>query len=175
MAIDPKVFSQLVDELQTYYKREFTPFVQRVWYKHLSAQMTTEEFVNAIEQAIVSKQFMPTPDELVESVRGDSEVLALTDWELCLKAAARADRVMIQSLSPQGQSALHLIGGLNALGMATEDRLPWIKKEFVGVWKATKADTRALPQSRSPEAEVPQAVRSLAKKFSIDSNGKHSS
>ena len=40
MSIDKQVFVELVGELETYYKREFTPFVKRVWYKHLSDCLT---------------------------------------------------------------------------------------------------------------------------------------
>ena len=36
MSIDKQIFIDLVSELETYYKREFTLFVKRVWYKHLS-------------------------------------------------------------------------------------------------------------------------------------------
>ncbi len=49
MSIDKQVFVELVGELETYYKREFTPFVKRVWYKHLSDCLTTVEFQSAVE------------------------------------------------------------------------------------------------------------------------------
>lgn len=55
MSIDAVVFAELLGELEAYYKRDFTPFVKRVWYKHLNQQLSTEEFVTAVEQALVSK------------------------------------------------------------------------------------------------------------------------
>ena len=76
MSIDKQVFVELVGELETYYKREFTPFVKRVWYKHLSDCLTTGEFQRAVEQVIVAKEFMPTPQELVEAIKGDSTTQA---------------------------------------------------------------------------------------------------
>ncbi len=66
---------------------------------------------------------------------------------------------MIAGLSPQGQSALHLVGGLYKLGMATEEDLRWLKKEFVSVWKSTPAQIESLPQSNTPDYEQLEAVR----------------
>jgi len=43
-----------------------------------------------------------------------------------IKATARADRDAIAQFSSQGQSALHLVGGLYKLGMATEEELRWL-------------------------------------------------
>ncbi len=76
MSIDKQVFVDLIGELETYYKREFTPFVKRVWYKHLSDVLTTVEFQRAVEQALVAKEFMPTPQQLVEAIKGDSTTQA---------------------------------------------------------------------------------------------------
>ena len=153
MTVDTQVFAQLLGELEAYYKREFTPFVKQIWFKHLSDRLTTEEFIAAVEQAIVCKQFMPSPQELVEVVKGDAETLALQEWDVCVKAAARGDREMLKGLSSGGRSALHLVGGLHKLGMASEEDLRWLKKEFVSVWKATPADVKSLPQSNTPEYE----------------------
>ena len=33
--------------------------------------------------------------------------------------------------------------------MASEEQLTWIKKEFLGVWKSSSADTLSLPASRA--------------------------
>ena len=144
MTVDTQVFAQLLGELEAYYKREFTPFVKQIWFKHLSDRLTTEEFIAAVEQAIVCKQFMPSPQELVEVVKGNAQALAMQEWDLCVKAAARDDREMLLGLSPGGRSALHLVGGLYKLGMASEEDLRWLKKEFVSLWKSTPADVKSL-------------------------------
>ena len=66
----------------------------------------------------------------------------------------------ITPLFPQEQSALHLISRLYKLGMATEEDLRWLKKEFVSVWKATPADVKSLPLSSSSDYEQLEQVRS---------------
>lgn len=84
-----------------------------------------------------------------------------------MKAAARNDRGASAFLSPQGQSALHLVGGLYKLGMVDESQLTWIKKEFVSIWKSTPADVKSLPQSNTPDYEQLEAVRSLSQKMKL--------
>ena len=170
--IDKQVFQELIAELENYYKREFTPFAQRAWYKHLNTHLSTEQFIEAVESAIVSKQFMPTPAEIVEMMCGTPENQAAIEWDLCIKAACRNDRTMLDGLSPQGQSALHLIGGFYKLGQTQEDKLEWVKKEFVSIWKGTPANTKSLPQSRTDDFKsTPDIVRDLAAKFSFNGNG----
>lgn len=170
MTIDKTVFMELMGELETYYKKEFTPFALKVWYKHLSNKLTTKQFVTAVEGAIISKTFVPTPEELIEGALGDAEVLATEDWDLCLRAAARGDKSMLDLMSAQGHAALRLVGGLAELGRSTEDRHPWIKKEFVQIWKSTKADVLSLPASRDTGLERLEAVKNLSKIMSL--NGK---
>ena len=114
-----------------------------------SAQLTTEQFVIAAQAVFNTSRFFPTVEEFVSAVIGDAQTLALNEWEVCVKAAARNDREMLSGLSPQGQSALHLVGGLYKLGMASEEQLMWIKKEFVSLWKSTSADVLSLPPPQS--------------------------
>ncbi len=87
-------------------------------------------------------------------------------------AAARNDREMLTRLSPQGQSALHLVGGLYKLGMASEEQLTWIKKEFVGVWKTTRAEVKSLPASNDSESIGLDAMRLLSQKMLFNRNSR---
>ena len=72
---------------------------------------------------------------------------------------------MITDLSPQGQSALQMVGGLYKLGMASEEQLVWIKKEFVGVWKSSSADMKSLPASRVSAPIQLNRVQSLSRQM----------
>jgi len=163
MSIDKQVFVELVGELETYYKREFTPFVKRVWYKHLSDCLTTVEFQRAVEQAIVTNEFMPTPQQLVEAIKGDSTTQAFEEWELCVKAASRGEYSVAESLTPQGKFALRAVGGVSELGRINQDSLRWAKKEFISAWKGWKPT--AAPAALSPVKEqsaLPPAIDSEA-------------
>ena len=159
--IDPQVFEQEIAILMDWFNRDFEPETLKRLHQRLSKKLTTEQFVQASQVVFDSSRFFPTIEEFVSAVKGDAETLALHEWDLCVNAAARNDREAIAKISPQGQSALHLVGGLYKLGMATEEDLRWLKKEFVSVWKATPADVKSLPLSSSSDYEQLEQVRSL--------------
>jgi len=177
MSIDKQVFIDLVGELETYYKREFTPFLKRVWYKHLSDCLTTVEFQRAVEQAIVANEFMPTPQQLVDAIKGDSTTQAFEEWELCVKAASRGEYSVADSLTPQGKFALRAVGGVSELGRIDQDSLRWAKKEFISAWKGWKpgAGSAALPsapeQSTLPsslDSELVEQMHAFTQKLSLN-------
>ena len=170
--IDPQVFEQEIAILMDWYNRDFEPATLKRLHQRLSQQLSTEQFVRAAQTVFDSSRFFPTVEEFVSAVKGDAQSLALQEWEVCVLAASRASREMIAGLSPQGQSALHLVGGLYKLGMASEEQLTWIKKEFVGVWKSSSADTLSLPASRASEPIQLNRVRSLSQQMSFNNNGK---
>lgn len=147
--IDAQVFLAGITLLSNHYDRKLLPEVVRIWKEYLDAKLTTDQFQQAVKTVLLENRFFPTAKELVEAISGNSDTNSLKEWELCVKAAARSDRTLLTELSHQGHSALYLIGGLHKLGMATEDQLTWIKKEFVSVWKTTNTDIKALPQPTS--------------------------
>jgi hypothetical protein len=170
--IDPQVFELEIAILMDWFNRDFEPETLKRLHQRLSAQLTTQQFVQACQIVFDTSRFFPTVEEFVSAVIGDAQTSALHEWEVCLKAAARADREMLTGLSPQGQSALHLVGGLYKLGMASEEQLVWIKKEFVSVWKSTRAEVKSLPASYNCEPIKLDAVRELSQKMSFKGNGR---
>ncbi len=170
--IDPQVFEQEIAILMDWFNRDFEPETLKRLHQRLSEKLTTEQFVQAAKIVFDTNRFFPTVEEFVSAVIGNTETNALQEWDLCVNAAARNDREMLTRLSPQGQSALHLVGGLHKLGMATEEQLVWIKKEFVSVWKATRAEVKSLPASKICELSQLDAVRELSQKMSSKGNGK---
>ncbi len=149
--IDNLVFVKGVQLLCSHFDRFLLPEVTALWKEYLDQRLSTGQFETAVKLMLLESRFFPTAKELVEAVKGDAETNALQEWDFCVKAAARSDRSAIAKLSASGQSALHLVGGLYKLGMATEEQLSWIKKEFVAVWKTTPSDTNALPTARTAQ------------------------
>lgn len=165
--IDPQVFEQEIAILMDWFNRDFEPETLKRLHQRLSQHLSTEQFVRAAQTVFDTSRFFPTVEEFISAVKGDAQTLALQEFELCVLAASRANREMITGLSPQGRSALHLVGGLYKLGMATQEQLTWIKKEFYRVWKSTPTDTKCLPQPGSPKSEQLYAVQSLSQKMSF--------
>jgi hypothetical protein len=170
--IDPQVFELEIAILMDWFNRDFEPETLKRLHQRLSAQLTTEQFVQAAKILFDTSRFFPTVEEFVSAIKGDAQTLALHEWELCVKAAARNDREMLTGLSPQGQSALYLVGGLYKLGMASEEQLVWVKKEFIGVWKSSSGDTKSLAASRTSEPIQLDPVISLSQQMSFNNNGK---
>ena len=178
--IDQQVFLEEIGILMDWFNRDFEEATLKRLHQRLSQHLTTAEFLQAAITVFDSCRFFPTVSEFVSAVKGDPETQALHDWELCIKAAARNDLEMIAHLSAQGQSALHLAGGLYQLGMATEDELKWVKKEFVTAWKSwltvvnpvlpSASAIPALPQGVS--GEMSESVRSLSLKMSFNGRSK---
>ena len=174
MTIDIDFFAELLNELAGYFNKSITPFVRKAWYKKLGSQLTNEQFVNAVEQAITSKQFMPTAEELLEAVKGNSDIVALEEWGKCLLAASRGDREVVSTLSPAGQVALKSVGSIHALGQSEEKDHQWLQKKFVSIWKSVPIEQRsALPVADEQKVLPPAKIHALTSKMSMNGNGKH--
>lgn len=173
MGIDKAVFTELLDALTEYYNRKMSPAIAKAWYKAIGNKMTTEQFQSAFEQIIFSEKYMPTPKDFLELIKGNSQLIALEEWEKCLVAACRADTEVVYSLSAAGQTALRAVGGLHALGMADEKDNRWMQKKFVEVWLTVPDNQqRALPAANEPVVLPPQEIQALTNKLSM--NGKRS-
>ncbi len=178
--IDQRVFLEEMGILLDWFEKDFEEATLRRLHQRLSQHLSTEEFQLAANRVFDTARFFPRVSDFISAIKGDPETQALKEWEICIKAAARNDLEMIAQLSPQGQSALHLVGGLYKLGMATEDELKWVKKEFVGAWKAWKSaispvlpsvsTVLALPQGVS--GEMSETVRALSQKMSLNGSSK---
>lgn len=60
-----------------YYQRPLSGFVLDIWYNFLAKYLTDEEIKSAIAKAIAEKKELPTPEELVESIKGSGFFLLL--------------------------------------------------------------------------------------------------
>lgn len=171
MTIDITLFAQLLDELASYYGRKITPFIQKAWYKKLGSQMTDDQFIAAVEDAITSKDFMPTAQALLDTIKGNLEILALEEWEKCLLAASRGDREATKNLSPAGQMALRSLGGIHLLGQSEEKEHQWLQKKFVSVWKSVPADQRPMLSPAANDFTPLVEIQDLASKMSMNGKG----
>ena len=163
MPVDKSVFSELLAELAGYYNRELSPLVYKAWFKFVGEKLTTEQFTAAVEQAVCYKSFMPTPEELLKLAVGNSEEIALEEWEKCLDAAIRGNSAIVSYLSPAGQFALRTIGGLRRLAQAEEKDNHWIRKEFMQSWGQMPVEQQqpALPPARDEGIVPPQLTEQV--------------
>ncbi len=175
--IEQQVFLNGITLMSNHYDRKLAPSVLGIWKEYLDTALTTEQFQQAIKTVILESRFFPTAKELVEAIKGDPEVQALEEWELCVKASARGEYGVIDSLTPQGKFALRAVGGVSELGRINQDSLRWAKKEFISAWKGWKpgAGSAALPsapeQSTLPsslDSELVEQMHAFTQKLSLN-------
>lgn len=170
--IDLEVFAEEIGILANWFNRSFEPPTLKRLHQRLSAQMTTEQFRAACDVVFENNRFFPSVSEFVQAVHGQHEALASQEWNKCIAQAARVspyDRSTYEiELSPAGTMALREVGGLTALSQLTEEREPWVKKEFLNLWKSYLLTPNhiALPEARTSEVALPQ-VKEMAQAFQM--------
>lgn len=170
--IDLEVFAEEIGILANWFNRNFeAPTLKRL-HERLSTHMNTEQFREACAVVFDNSKFFPSVTEFVQAVYGHQDLLASQEWNECVAKAARAnpyDRSSYEiDLSPAGRMALRELGGLSRLTQMTDEREPWLKKEFLTLWKsyAMTPNHIALPEARTPEVALPQ-LKAIAEKLQM--------
>lgn len=78
--IDQEIFLEQMTELADYFKKDLSQSSIKTFYKLLSEQLTTEEFIQACQNALYGK-FFPSIGELIDSVLGTVEERAEREWQ----------------------------------------------------------------------------------------------
>jgi hypothetical protein len=77
---------------------------------------------------------MPKPGEILAVVKlseaTKSAISAKQEFEMIMSSIRKNGRQVLPLMSPTTQQALRQCGGLNRLAEASNDQLPWIRKEF---------------------------------------------
>ncbi len=159
--ISPEVFTEHFDILCEMCNRDpksFSTATRTKYYERLNLKIASdEEFIAAFDVVFDSLKFFPSPNDFAEALQGSNNVQAAEEWETVVLMASRGDRDLSKLCSPT-QRAIQLIGGMRRIEMATEDHLPWLKKEFVQHWKDTEktqsiSDAAILASSETPQIE----------------------
>lgn len=159
--ISPEVFTEHFDILCEMCNRDpksFSTATRTKYYERLNLKIASdEEFIAAFDVVFDSLKFFPCPNDFAEALQGSNNLQAVEEWESVVLMASRGERDLSKFCSPT-QRAIHLIGGMRRIEMATEDQLPWLKKEFVEHWKDTEktesiSDTVFLQSSETLRIE----------------------
>jgi hypothetical protein len=168
--LNQQLFMQAMEQFMAYYGKSLieNKLAYQAWYKYLSKHLTDEDFVRALEIAIEKFEFMPSPEKLVEAVKGSQEALAYEEWNLCTHAVkiGSAENLL---LSAQAEKALSCVGGFHYLTTIETQKLHGqTAKDFVRLWvqyksaiasgavSAPSAKLKAVPDL--PKQEEPPAT-----------------
>lgn len=171
--IDLNVFAEEIGILADFYNRKFEGATLKRLRARLSEQMNTEQFRAACAVIFDNNKFFPNVSDFVQAIHGHQDALASEEWNKCIAQAKRVTPYDPKSyeieLSATGRLALREVGGLTRLAQMTDEREPWIKKEFLGLWKSYAINTPshiALPEARTSVAALPE-VKDLANQLSV--------
>lgn len=115
-----------------------------IYYKFLRDKLTDHEWAIAVERSILEETFFPSAKLLVEKVKPSDQDLAAAAWEQIIAAAKSGKR---PTLDPNAECALLRIGGRTAIESSPEDKLPFLKKDFVREYSLVTAQQtrKSLP------------------------------
>lgn len=172
--ISPEVFTEHFDMLCEMCNRDpksLSAATRKKYYERLNLKIASdEEFIAAFDVVFDSIKFFPCPNDFVEALQGSNSLQAADEWETVVLMASRGDRDL-SKLCEITQSAIRLIGGIKKIEMATEDRLPWLKKEFVEHWKEVEK-TQSVSEAAlltSSETSKIEASRNSGELIAIES------
>lgn len=131
--IDESVFKSEWQILCERFNRQPSRILAVRYYQSLSGRMSTIEFRAACKRIFDSHEFFPRPDDFFEVVKGDVAGEALGQWELCERVMA-GDVHVLGRMTEEGQRVVRLLGGVHRLGQTPLDSLPFVRKEFLGLY-----------------------------------------
>ncbi len=151
---DRTIFIDQIKPIAIHYKHEMSEPILKIYYEHLSENLTEEEFIQAMKQSVVklpAYRGLPSAEQFVELILGSRESKALQEWQIILQAASRNDSEALTYLSNRGHIALSGIGGLNIVAFH-EGSLQWIQKDFIQLYcQCSDRDVKVLKQAPAPD------------------------
>lgn len=107
-----------------------------LYLETLTPMLSPDSLCAAIRNACVQCRFFPTPSEIISAAGRSDDQLAAEAWRLAVDIAGRgrfADRNA--AVTPEIARAVHLIGGWDALGLTELDKLHFLERRFLEVYK----------------------------------------
>jgi hypothetical protein len=127
--INPVVFSSNWELLNRHFRHNCDAEIMRIYYEYLSPRMTTEEFVQAIEQVLVDENYFPPAVTIAEKAHGSSQAVAAKEWEVITEAAKQGKAPELCSVA---QKALDSIGGRYLIERADIYReMSHLRRQFI--------------------------------------------
>jgi len=134
------------------FNRKASDELIRRYYQELK-HLTDDEFLAAARIIYRTDTFWPAPARFEEAIGMDAKTRAENAWEEALEDARNGKALPWSEYEPAHATALRKIGGIPALGRANEDRLPFIRREFISAYQA-RANQSNAPALEKPDTPV---------------------
>ena len=150
--IDHTAFGREMALLSERFNRQVSKPVMARYFETLNASLSTEQFEAAARTIFDHDTFWPAPVRFLEIAGVDPSSEAEAAWELALAEASRGEAQPMSAYDPAHAAALTAVGKNRRIGQTNEDRLPFVKREFIAAYKAHKE------RAHLPALETPKAV-----------------
>lgn len=135
--IERDAFAREMGSLADRFGRDVSRDMARRYFAFLSPHMTTEQFVQAASVIYAHDRFWPPPARFLEAVGADPATRASSAWEDVMSLVRNGGGLNPGKVDdPALAAALRAVGGTARLSLAHEDRLTWIRREFVAAYRA---------------------------------------
>lgn len=135
--IDIDVFAEQVSILADRFDRGVSPEMSRRYHAFLTDRMTTDQLRTAVDVIYAHDRFWPAPVRFLEAIGLDPASRAGDAWEAVMTLVRSGGGLNpAKTDDPALAAAVRAVGGTARLGKVDEDRLPFIKREFVAAYRA---------------------------------------
>jgi len=133
MAIDQDVFRAEWAVICERFNKDPSAVLSARYFQAISRRMDTEEFRLACARIFESWRFFPSPDDFPKAIGKDGKAGALEQWELCQRVM-EGEPGILDRMSPAGRRVVSLMGGDFHLRNVKLNTLPFVRKEFLGLF-----------------------------------------
>lgn len=151
--IDAETFAEEWSVLEDRFGEEYSDAVQRRYFEYLTERMETEEFVEASRELFATRRFFPSPADFTEVAGPSEEARAYEQWRKVLREVESRDRT---DLEEAAREAIRVLGGMRAIRNAVRSEIPFLRKEFLEVYRAYQKRVRGGPSR--VESSKPQLM-----------------
>ena len=171
--IDREIFKQQMALLADRIGRMLAGPTQLEYYRHLSAALTTEQFVAAMALAFhtTTGEFRnwPSPKQLIELIApvSDPELSGAEMFERVFgiyndpRLTIDQRKTQLQLLGATAVRAFHASGGRREFENVLEENVRWIRKTFVEAYESATENAESERAANLALASASEAVRSL--------------
>lgn len=159
--ISSEAFARKMQLLAERFNRDLSLEIVQGYHKIIAAELTTGEFADAVETIFRYSRFFPSPQEIIEAVRGSPETRAEAEW-IELVSSQQDNRP--PQITRLGRRALDSVGGAWAL---SRESTVYLRREFLRAYLALCVSERQLEsileEGQADTAEVEATAKARLK------------
>lgn len=172
MSIDKDAFLAGIAVLAGAFGREIDAPVQRAYFAVLNSALSTEEYERAVQLALTSETFWPSPAVLLSKVKADDATRGLLAFEHVGRVTSAhggyrflPNAVYQAEFDAPTRAAISAVGGLLEIANTRDDHYQALKRRFAAAYaEALKPKQLAPPPPTDPR--VKQLVGATARLLS---------